>query len=519
MQAFASTARERRPRTPRQFPSRIRSVLQEAVELEEELAFFQRLHNSRSWAVFGRGPGRHRFLLRRLGLQASEPTSIRRTVAHLADIVKLQQERAAAGPMGQRSAPPPVQAPPTLHPDPIMLSPLYEQPYLFVLLHQQTGTGAGDPASVAEISGRTEKNVEAVRSGIRRQRGGSSVGGGLLDGVSPHEAGHGLRAAYLRAYVDRSMADEAEELIGGPGVELWERLVGRLAARRAFQRAQLMLYWLQQELAFSEGCEDRLNWLSDVMVESDTDAPAELDWDFARCSRTLVALVVQLVDPSPAHAAVSGRYPPQGERMRPKDAEDMMYWIRYEVRSYPLDWSVGILFEMAGLSEEAQAVGRYHTEDIVLEVMRQLPDAVLLQVVRRLFLRLACYLLGSAKAYGVNRPGSLAAMVTAFRYGSVLLGLVLAQKSAADMLHDEFFTELVHLFRTPQVQERLAEVVSGQDAMLGQATQTMFEAALQRISECVPWQRGAGVAGEHGINGIGHLASRAGWRKMPALIT
>ncbi|KAG2489652.1 hypothetical protein HYH03_011930 [Edaphochlamys debaryana] len=367
MQAFASTARERHPRTPRQSPSRIRSVLQEAVELEEELAFFQRLHNSRSWAVFGRGPGRHRFLLRRLGLQASEPTSIRRTVAHLADIVKLQQERAAAGPMGQRSAPPTVQAPPTLHPDPIMLSPLYEQPYLFVLLHQQTGglgIGGGSRTAasrrmsldlrrdvVDEISGRTEENVEAVRSGIRRQRGGSSVGGGLLDGVSPHEAGHGLKAAYLRAYVDRSMADEAEELIGGPGVELlWERLVGRLAARRAFQRAQLMLYWLQQELAFSKGCEDRLNWLSDV---SDPDAPVELDWDLTRCSRTLVALVVQ------------------GERMRPKDAEDMMYWIR-------------------------------------------LPEAVLLQVVRRLFLRLACYLLGSAKAYRVNQPGSLAAMVTAF---------------------------------------------------------------------------------------------------------
>ncbi|KAG2499773.1 hypothetical protein HYH03_002070 [Edaphochlamys debaryana] len=351
--------------------------------------------------------------------------------------------------------------------------------------------------------------------GIRRQRGGSG-GGGLLDGVSPHEAGCGLRSAYLKAYMGSSKAEEAEELIGGPGVELWERLVGRLAARRAIQRAQLMLYWLQQELAFSEGCEDRLNWLSDVMVESDPDAPAELDWDFARCSRTLVALVVQMVDPSPAHAAISGRYPPQGERMQPKDAEDMMYWIRYEVRSYPLDWSVGILFEMAGLSEETQAVGRYHTEDIVLEVMRQLPEAVLLQVVLRMVLRLACYLMGSAKMYGVARQGSLAAMVTAFRYGSMLLGLVMAQKAAADMLHDELFTELLHLFRTPQVQERLREVMSGQDAMLGQATQTMFESLLQRIAECVPWERGAGVTGELGI---GHVASRAGWRRMPALIT
>jgi hypothetical protein len=31
----------------------------------------------------------------------------------------------------------------------------------------------------------------------------------------------------------------------GPGVALWERLVGRLAARRAYQRIKLLLYWLQ----------------------------------------------------------------------------------------------------------------------------------------------------------------------------------------------------------------------------------------------------------------------------------
>ena len=44
---------------------------------------------------------------------------------------------------------------------------------------------------------------------------------------------------------------------------------------------------------------------------------------------------------------------------------------QYEVKSYPLDWSVGILFEMVGLSEEAQALGRYSHEDVVLEVLRQ----------------------------------------------------------------------------------------------------------------------------------------------------
>ncbi len=48
-----------------------------------------------------------------------------------------------------------------------------------------------------------------------------------------------------------------------------------------------------------------------------------------------------------------------------------MPYPQYEVRSYTLDWQVGILYEMAGLSEEAQALGRYPTEDVVLEVVRQ----------------------------------------------------------------------------------------------------------------------------------------------------
>lgn len=52
---------------------------------------------------------------------------------------------------------------------------------------------------------------------------------------------------------------------GGPGVELWQRLVGRLAARRAYKRLRLLLYWLQQELAFSEGCEERINWMSEAV--------------------------------------------------------------------------------------------------------------------------------------------------------------------------------------------------------------------------------------------------------------
>lgn len=50
---------------------------------------------------------------------------------------------------------------------------------------------------------------------------------------------------------------------GGVGVELWERLAGRLAAALAWKRLGLLLAWLHSELAFSEGCEERIGWLSD----------------------------------------------------------------------------------------------------------------------------------------------------------------------------------------------------------------------------------------------------------------
>lgn len=49
---------------------------------------------------------------------------------------------------------------------------------------------------------------------------------------------------------------------------------------------------------------------------------------------------------------------------------------------------------------------------------------MLLQFVRRAFLRLACFMMGSAQMYGMSRPGSLAAMVTGFRCGAARFGAV-----------------------------------------------------------------------------------------------
>ncbi|GLI69285.1 hypothetical protein VaNZ11_013868, partial [Volvox africanus] len=497
------------------------SALDQAVELEEERAFFQRLHNNRTWAMFSRGAQRHRHLLRRLGLNPTEPTSIRATVETLAEIVQLQQQRAGQGPVGQRCPAPGTQAPPTLSPDPLSLSPLDEAPFLFVLQHQQlhgNGYGGADGGGMAAsevldvLTGRMARAEAQLRSnlfGDILDNGDGSGGGGRRSSMMS-----GMRAAYLRSIM-QAKTEPTEELLGGPAVELWERLVGRLAARLAHKRVKRLLFWVQQELAFSEGCEDRMNWLSDVLVESDPDEPPELDWSFARCSRTLVALVTQLADPNPPER-VEGRYPPEVPPIKPQNATDMMYWIRYEIKSYSLDWSVGILYEMAGLSEEAQAVGRYEQEDIVLQVMRQLPTELLHQLVRRMFLRLACFVMGYAELYGVARQQSLAALVVAFRYGSVLLVLVRSIQSCAEVLADEFFLELYYLFRTQEVQDQLREVRGGNDALLAESTQHLFEGVLQCIGETAMLH---GPGGAAGAQSVGHITNRAAFTKMPGRLT
>lgn len=156
---------------------------------------------------------------------------------------------------------------------------------------------------------------------------------------------------------------------GGPGVELWERLAGRLAAALAWKRLKLLLAWLSQELTFSEGVEERTNWLSDDIVEMAGDLPSDQDWTFERCSRAMIACMAQLHDPSPGAV----HYPAPGSdgrgALRPKDKEDMLYWIQYEAAAYPLDWAVSVLFEMVGLSEEAEAADLYPLENIVMDVM------------------------------------------------------------------------------------------------------------------------------------------------------
>ncbi len=158
----------------------------------------------------------------------------------------LQQQHAAAGPTGRRSAAPPVQAPPSLYADPLQLSPLHELPFLFVLQHRvntqlntqpvrsvvpgfgvtaaagHVGMGGGLKAShipglgetaadrsrdaLGQLTGRAERNEEAVRRGLA-----AGVGGGV--GARGGATAGGMRHAYMTAYL--SNADPGEDLLGG----------------------------------------------------------------------------------------------------------------------------------------------------------------------------------------------------------------------------------------------------------------------------------------------------------------
>ena len=55
----------------------------------------------------------------------------------------------------------------------------------------------------------------------------------------------------------------------------WERLMGRLCARLAWKKMELLLYWLQLQLSYTEGCTARLQWLSDKVRSSSSSGGQE----------------------------------------------------------------------------------------------------------------------------------------------------------------------------------------------------------------------------------------------------
>lgn len=61
---------------------------------------------------------------------------------------------------------------------------------------------------------------------------------------------------------EHDVCDSSTSLAEAAGILRWERLVGRLLACAVACKIKLTLHVLQAYLAFSEGCNARLTWLS-----------------------------------------------------------------------------------------------------------------------------------------------------------------------------------------------------------------------------------------------------------------
>ena len=147
------------------------------TEDEEAHDFFGALYEMSTWKQppsMG-GPKRPHDLLLRLGLSSNQAPNLSKTLGVIVDTLNklkaaktsIAQLKAATGSLyGMRSEPPPVSAPPTLAPDPLMLSPLPELPYLFALEAPEASSSlmaAGAAGSRGAQNRRTKRMNHAQR--------------------------------------------------------------------------------------------------------------------------------------------------------------------------------------------------------------------------------------------------------------------------------------------------------------------------------------------------------------------
>ena len=154
---------------------------------EEAHDFFGALYEMSTWKERPTAP-RPSAMLRRLGLVPDLSPNLSSTLGVIVDTLnKLQAAREAAkksdgaSDYGLRSQPPAVPAPPTLAPEPLMLSPLQELPYLFALEAPEVAgllqEGAGKGPHRGERFNRVKaKRKERVSPSMHWLLGTSPVG-------------------------------------------------------------------------------------------------------------------------------------------------------------------------------------------------------------------------------------------------------------------------------------------------------------------------------------------------------
>lgn len=146
------------------------------------------------------------------------------------------------------------------------------------------------------------------------------------------------------------------------------------------------------------------------------------------------------------------------------------------------DWIASVLYDLSNISEEAHAAGRYPNANIVNEALVALPQGQAVPILKRMFLRLVCWMTGTATTRGGGEPlppTATAADVHALKLGSVLLHGLRAVPRAANELYDSYEDELRHLCNAPgvvaAVRDRSANTVLARNMIV------LFEEVLDTI--------------------------------------
>ncbi|KAI8462394.1 MAG: hypothetical protein J3K34DRAFT_500886 [Monoraphidium minutum] len=412
----------------------------------------------------GRGRARRRRVLRRLGLLGSSPVDLSAAIQGAADAVHCLGGTTAAGAGapcsdaaggGWEMPAPPGTRGGTYHADPLWLTPLegLRSNYHFLAKAQPPHARAGAAAGARRGGG---------GGGWESDGGGSESDGSSSDGCG----GGGGRSSGGRL--------------------LWERLACGLLAAAAARKIQLLISWLQMQLTYSEGCPDRLRWLSDAPLAASRSTGgadggggggAPFEWTYGATTRQLLASLVTLSLLPGGRAAAGGCSSGGGggrvaaaPQPAPAGIDDMLWWCRAAPGGGGasggaplLDGVVCCLGGLLALAVHARGAGMAREAAALEGVLREVPPAALHALLRAAFLRLLRLLAGDAGGAPLG-----AAAVLACRYGAALVAVLEAARGAGEALFDGCATEIEHLLPTPQVCKLM--VAAGARAVAGGAS-------------------------------------------------
>ncbi|WIA12655.1 hypothetical protein OEZ85_006305 [Tetradesmus obliquus] len=444
------------------------------------------------WAGLLMYPGRPRRLLRRLGLTGSSRVCFRSALNTAVWIhERHSQASAQAGSSSSSKALQDASMGLTYHADPLHLSPL------------------ADLAQVYPSIGSARRMLQDGSRGSVCDKGPSNhlLGTGRSPGADDDEASDSGDDSDGGSSSSSTMAEATVVL-------RWERLAGRLAAELAGRKLQLLLYWLQLQLSFTEGCSSRSNWLSGKALEPGP-CPASLvvasPWSFRAATQQLLATLLTLRLPGCSQQQQQG----QQCGLIPGGVEDLLWWAQAGADSWLLDHLVGVLLELSSMCEQEEAAGGAAAAaaaggGLVMEVIRQVPTPQLHGLLRWMFVRLVCIMGGSAGSREWTTLPPPAAAVLAYKYGSVLLEVLEGVRGAAAALAAAFGAEVQAILSVPQVRDQMAAAVGrAGSCMLGRSSLLLLEEVLAAVGAAVPLERQQQQGEDGGLTvaALGHASS------------